>query len=90
MTDLLLTVLLTGVAVTYVIEFLDMLFNGFDLKQAFNKYLAMPLSFLGLFSQIQINYSFFVLVPATTLVSLVIGMWLNKPTLVQTQRLPRL
>lgn len=90
MTDLLLTVLLTGVAVTYVIEFLDMLFNGFDLKQEFKKYLAMPLSFLGLFSQIQITYSFFVLVPATTLVSLIIGLWLNKPTIVQTQRLPRL
>jgi general stress protein CsbA len=81
MTDLLLIVFLTGLAVTYVIEFLDMLFN---------KYLAMPLSFLGLFSQMSIDYSFFVLVPAITLVSLVIGMWLNKPTLVQTQRLPRL
>jgi hypothetical protein len=90
MTDLLLTVLLTGVAVTYVIEFLDMIFNGFDLKKAFNKYLALPLSFLGLYAQLDIQYDFFVLVPATTLVSLVIGLWLNKPTLVQTQRLPRL
>jgi hypothetical protein len=90
MTDLLLIVFLTGLAVTYVIEFLDMLFNNFGLKPLFNKYLAMPLSFLGLFSQMSIDYSFFVLVPAITLVSLVIGMWLNKPTLVQTQRLPRL
>jgi glucose dehydrogenase len=90
MTDLLLLVILTGVAVTYVIEFLDMLLDGFMLKPAMNKFLALPLSFLAVWAQRDLDLKFFVLVPASTFVSLAIGMWLNKPTVVQAPRLPRL
>jgi hypothetical protein len=89
-TDIVISVLLTGMAVTYVIEFLDLFLSGFVTKPTFNKYLSLPLSFLGLWSQLDIYYDFFVLVPAATFVSLAIGMWLNKPTFVQPPRLPRL
>lgn len=90
MTDLLIPVLLTGVAVTYVIEFLELFISGFITKPTLNKYLALPLSFGGMIAQLELGYDFFVLVPAATFVSLVIGMWLNKPQVVQTQRLPRI
>lgn len=90
MTDLLIPVLLTGFAVTYVIEFLELFISEFITKPTLNKYLALPLSFGGMFAQLDIGYDFFVLVPAATFVSLVIGMWLNKPQVVQTQRLPRI
>jgi hypothetical protein len=90
MTDLLIPVLLTGFAVTYVIEFLELFISEFITKPTLNKYLALPLSFGGMCAQLEIEYDFFVLVPAATFVSLVIGMWLNKPQVVQTQRLPRI
>jgi len=90
MTDLLISVLLTGLAVTYVIEFLDLFISEFLTKPTLNKYLALPLSFGGMIVQLELSYDFFVLVPAATFVSLVIGMWLNKPQVVQAPRLPRL
>ena len=90
MTDILLPVLLTGMAVTYVIELLDLFISGFVTKPTVNKYLSLPLSFLGIWSQLDIYYDFFVLVPAATFVSLAIGMWLNKPTVMQSPRIPRL
>jgi hypothetical protein len=90
MTDTLITVLLTGLAVTYVVEFLELFISEFITKPTLNKYLALPLSFGGLLAQLELDYDFFVLVPAATFISLVIGMWLNKPQVVQTQRLPRI
>jgi hypothetical protein len=90
MTDILISVLLTGIAVTYVIEFLELFISEFITKPTLNKYLALPLSFAGMFVQLELKSDFFVLVPAATFVSLVIGRWLNKPQVVQTQRLPRI
>jgi hypothetical protein len=90
MNDLLIPVILTGVAVTYVIELLELFISEFITKPTLNKYLALPLSFGGMLAQLDMAYDFFVLVPAATFVSLVIGMWLNKPQVVQTQRLPRI
>ena len=82
-TDLLIAVLFTGMAVTYVIEFLDLFISGFITKPTLNKYFALPLSFLGLWAQLDIYYDFFVLVPAATFVSLIIGMYLNRPVVVK-------
>ena len=82
-TDIVIPVLLTGMAVTYVIEFLDLFISGFITKPTLNKYFALPLSFLGLWVQIDLYYDFFVLVPAATFVSLAIGMYLNKPVIVK-------
>lgn len=82
-TDLLIAILLTGMAVTYVIEFLDLFISGFITKPTLNKYFALPFSFLGLWAQLEIEYDFFVLVPAATFVSLAIGMYLNRPVVVK-------
>jgi glucose dehydrogenase len=71
-------------AVTYVIEFLDLFISGFITKPTLNKYFALPLSFLGLWAQLNIGMDFFVLVPAATFVSLAIGMYLNKPVVIKS------
>ena len=83
-TDIVISVLLTGMAVTYVIEFLDLFISGFITKPTLNKYFALPLSFLGLWAQLNIEMDFFVLVPAATFVSLAIGMYLNKPVVIKS------
>ena len=83
-TDIVISVLLTGMAVTYVIEFLDLFISGFITKPTLNKYFALPLSFLGLWAQLNIETDFFVLVPAATFVSLAIGMYLNKPVVIKS------
>ena len=81
--DMVISVLLTGMAVTYVIEFLDLFISGFITKPTLNKYLALPLSFVGLWSHLNIETDFIVLVPSATFVSLTIGMYLNRPVLVK-------
>jgi hypothetical protein len=88
MTDLLLSVLLSGFAVTYVLEFIDL----FDLinKSTLNRWLALPLSFAGIYILLgELYVEMIVAVPATTFVSLALMKFLNKPTIVQ-QRVPRI
>ncbi len=70
-------------AVTYVIEFLDLFISGFITKPTLNKYFALPLSFLGLWSHLSVETDFIVLVPSATFVSLAIGMYLNRPVVVK-------
>lgn len=89
MTDLIIPVLLTGMAVTFVIEFLDLIMLGIVTKPTLYNVLALPLTFLGLWAQLDIQYDFFVLVPATTFVVMMLNKYLNKPVVVST-RLPRL
>ena len=83
-TDIVISVLLTGMAVTYVIEFLDLFISGFITKPTLNKYFALPLSFLGLWTQLDLYYDFFVLVPAAKFVSFAIVMYLNKPVVIKS------
>jgi hypothetical protein len=91
MTDLLLASILTGLAVTYVIEFLDLITTGLFGKTFLNKYLALPLSFGGMFALYQIDMQMIVSVPAATFVSLIVSKYLNKPVVINNgQRLPRL
>jgi hypothetical protein len=90
MVNLLLTMLLIGAAVTYVLELLDELLLGFFDKGDLNKFLSLPLSLGGIFIyQGSWNLKMIVTVPATTFVSLVMVKFINKPQ-VQYQRLPRL
>jgi hypothetical protein len=89
MTDILIPILLTGMAVTFVIEFLDLILLGIFTKPTLYNVLALPLSFLGLWAQLEIQYDFFSLVPATAFVVMMLNKYLNKPTVVGA-RLPRL
>lgn len=90
MTDLLIAVILTGFAVTYALELIDLSIVGaFLSKQTINLAFALPLSFGGLYVFLGISTHLIVAVPASTFVSLALGKYLNKPTVV-SQRLPRL
>jgi hypothetical protein len=89
MADILVNILLTGMAVTFVVEFLDLIMLGIVTKPTLYNFLALPLSFLGLWAQINFDYDFFVLVPATAFVVMMLNKYLNKPVVVNT-RLPRL
>jgi len=91
MTDLLISVILTGLAVTYVIEFLDLITTGLFGKTLLNQYLALPLSFGGMFALYDIDLQMVVSIPATTFVSLIVSKYLNKPVVINNgTRLPRL
>lgn len=89
MTDLLITILISGVAITYVIELLELITNGLVGIPLLNKFLTFPLSFGAMFSQYSLDKHFIISVPATTFVAIAVSKWLNKPTVV-ANRLPRL
>ena len=90
MTDILITVLLVGLAVTYILELLDLTLLGAWIgKSNINIFFAAPLSFGGLYVLHELTLDLVVLVPAATFVSLALTKYLNKPMTVQ-QRLPRL
>ena len=89
MTDLLITILISGVAVTYAIEFLELITTGFFGIPFLNKVLSLPLSFGALFSQYSLNINMIIAVPATTFIAVAVSKWLNKPTVV-ANRIPRL
>jgi hypothetical protein len=89
MTDLLITILLSGIAVTYVIEFIELVTTGFFGVPLLNKFLTLPLSFGALFSQTALDKTYIIAVPSIATVALLLSKYLNKPRVVQ-QRLPRL
>jgi hypothetical protein len=89
MVDLLITILIAGVAVTYVIEFLELVTTGMFGVPLLNKFLTLPLSFGALISQNSLDMQFIIAVPAIATVALLLSKYLNKPRVVQ-QRLPRL
>ena len=89
MIDLLITIVIAGVAVTYVIEFIELITTGLFGVPLLNKFLTLPLSFGALISQNSLDMQFIIAVPAIATVALLLSKYLNKPRVVQ-QRLPRL
>ena len=91
MTDLLLSVVLAGLAVTYILELLDLTYLGAWIgKSNINIFFALPLSFGALYVLNGVDINLVVLVPAATFVSLALAKYLNKPTVVAQSRIPRL
>ncbi|CAB4179033.1 hypothetical protein UFOVP1033_44 [uncultured Caudovirales phage] len=87
MTDLLITIIISGVAVTYVIEFLELITTGIIGISLLNKFLTLPLSIGALISQNSTGMQLVVAAPATATVALLLSKYLNKPRAVQ--RTPR-
>lgn len=88
MVDLLITIIIAGVAVTYVIEFIELVTTGLFGIPILNKFLTLPLSFGALLSQNSLNTQFIIAVPAIATVALLLSKYLNKPRVVQ-QRIQR-
>ena len=87
MTDLLITIIISGVAVTYVIELLELITTGIIGISLLNKFLTLPLSIGALISQNSTGMQLVVAAPATATVALLLSKYLNKPRVVQ--RTPR-
>ena len=92
MGNLLISIGLAGIATTFVIEFISLALNLFLDKETIYKILSLPLSFGAMYCFGHINKLFFVTVPATAFIVLVINKWLNTPVVLNYNRrnLPRL
>lgn len=91
MVNLLLTTILIGAAVSYALEFLDAISMGLLDKITINKIFSIPFSTIGVWLMQQSwSIEMFVTVPAATFVSLALLKFINKPTQVQYQRVPRI
>ena len=89
MTDLLILTILSGIAVTYSIELIDLLTKGFLGTPKLNKWFSLPLSFGAIYSQTHLTIHMVVAVPAATFVAIALSKYLNKPAVI-TRQLPRL
>jgi hypothetical protein len=87
MVDYILASLMVGMALTYVLELIDL---GFVSRAFLNKYLTLPLSVGGFYLLGYWDISLIVSVPSSIFVALYIGKQLNKPAQIVTPRLPRL
>jgi hypothetical protein len=92
MVDLIISVLLSGIAVTFAIEFFSLALVWFFDKERIYSVLALPLSFGALICMYQIDRIFFVSVPASAFVVLLLNKLVNKPVIINTPRrnLPKL
>ena len=89
MANLLISILITGLAVTYLLELLDKIQLGILLKSTVNLIASMPLSTACLYAlHRHWTITMVVAVQAATFIALALNMYINKPTVVQ-QRLTR-
>ena len=87
MVDYILASFMVGMALTYILELVDL---GFVSRASLNKFLTLPLSIGGFYLLGYWDTSLVVAVPSSIFVALYIGKQLNKPAQVITPRLPRL
>lgn len=87
MTDLLISIFITGIAITYTVEFINLITVDFFGISGLNKFLTLPLSFGGLWLLDARGLSLVVAVPAAGFISLYIGKQLEKPVVTNLPRL---
>lgn len=91
MVNLLISVILSGLAVTFAIEFLSLGLRLLLSKERIYSLLSLPLSFGALTCFYTINLKFVVAVPAVSFIVLFINKYINKPMVLATpRRLPNL
>ena len=89
MTDLLIATIIAAPAVTYAVELIELITKGFFGVVVLNKFITLPLSIGALFILGIRSIELIACAPASTLISLLISKYLNKPSVV-TRQLPRL
>lgn len=89
MVDLFVAVLLSGFAVTFVIELLALLTSWFFEKEVLYTVLSLPLSFVAMYIMFSVDKGMFISVPATAFIALVLKKNLNAPN-VTSMKLRRL
>ena len=89
MVDLLISVILSGFAITFTVELLALLLVWFFNKETLYTWLSLPLSFGAMSVLYNIDKSFIISVPSTAFVALILKKYLNAPV-VSSTRLKRL
>jgi hypothetical protein len=89
MADLFISIILAGFAVTFVVELLSLVTSWFFQKETLYAVLSLPLSFGAMYVMYDITDYFFVTVPATAFIALILKKYLNTKTVTST-RLNRL
>ena len=89
MVDLLISVILSGFAITFTVELLALLLVWFLNKETLYTWLSLPLAFGAMFVLYNIDKTFLISVPATAFIALVLKKYLNAPVVTST-RLKRL
>lgn len=87
MTDLLISILIVGTAIAYVIEFFNLITRDFLGVGALNKLLTLPLSGLGLWLLDAPTRYIGVAIPAAAFIAAWISKQLNKPVVTNLPRL---
>lgn len=87
MTDLLISILIVGTAIAYVIEFLNLITMDFLGVGVLNKFLTLPLSGLGLWLFDAPTRYIAVAIPAAAFIAAWISKQLNKPVVTNLPRL---
>jgi|APGre2960657404_1045060.scaffolds.fasta_scaffold00037_47 hypothetical protein len=87
MTDLLISIIIAGAAVGYLVEFINLITIDFFGISVLNKFLTLPLNTGALYLLGVDDIKLLVVVPAATLVSILISKYLNKPTVTRVPRL---
>ena len=91
MTNIILTIILIGTAVAYLLGMLDVISFGILDSSTINTWFSLPLNVLGLWLLIpELTKETFVYAPASTFISLALLKLMNKQSKIQYQRLPRL
>lgn len=91
MVNLLISIILSGLAVTFAIELVSIGLKMFLGKEKIYSILSLPLSFGALTCFYEINLKFVVAVPAISFIVLIINKYINKPLVLTTpRRLPPL
>jgi Zn-dependent membrane protease YugP len=86
MVNLLISVLLSGIAVTFTIELLSLGLGLFIDKERIYSVLSLPLSFGALICFYSVTKEFIVAVPAIAFVALVLNKMVNKPVVFNASR----
>lgn len=91
MVNLLIAVLLSGLAVTFTVELVSLALVFFINKEKLYAFLSLPLSFGALLCFYNIDLKFVVSVPAVSFITLLVNKYINKPvTIAAPRRLPSL
>jgi len=91
MVNLLISIILSGLAVTFTIELVSIGLKLFFDKEKIYSILSLPLSFGALTCFYGISTKFIVAVPAISFIVLFINKYINKPLVLATpRRLPTL
>jgi ABC-type maltose transport system permease subunit len=81
--DILITIVITGLAVSYIVEFINVFTETIISSRILRQFLTLPLSVLGLYLLGVWDTTTYVAAPASALISATISLLINRPTVLR-------